>query len=68
MRDIPDHPIVANLLRTGQPTTKQPVEPLCPVCNEDSEFFFVNKNGDVVGCERCLKMKYYYEFEEEALL
>lgn len=67
MFDIPDHPVIQNLLRTGYPDGKELIEPHCPICGEDSEFFYINRNGDVVGCERCLKMKYYYEFEEELL-
>ena len=67
MFDIPDHPIVQNMMRTGHPDGKEPIEPLCPICGEDSEFFYTNKLGEVVGCERCLKIRYYYEFEEGEL-
>ena len=60
-----DHPVVENLCRTGYPDGKEPEEIRCPSCNEDAEFFYVNNVGKVVGCERCLTIRHYYEFEED---
>lgn len=57
--NIPDHPIVANLMRTGYPDSKAPEYPHCPVCyaNEISEAF-VRVDGDIIGCDNCCEFKF----------
>ena len=68
MFDVPDHPIIQNMERTGYPDGKEPEELRCPICGEDSEFFYTRKEDrKVIGCERCLIMRNYYEFEPEEL-
>ena len=66
MYDIPEHPVIANLLRTGYPDGKEPEEMICPICGEAAEQFYVSQSDEIVGCEYCMKLRYYYEFEEEA--
>lgn len=55
--DIPDHPVIANLMRTGYPDGKSPEYPHCPVCGakEISEAYVQYING-VVGCDECCDM------------
>ena len=65
MYDIPEHPVIANLLRTGYPDGKEPEEIKCPICGEEAEQFYEKKSGDIVGCEYCLTPRYYYEYEAE---
>ena len=67
MFEIGDHPVVANMMRTGYPDGKEPPEIRCPICDEDSEFFYTRKDGEIVGCERCLITRNYYEFDPEEL-
>lgn len=52
---FPDHPVIQNLLRTGQPDGKEPDYPRCPVCGEEAEhFYYSSKRREYVGCEICL--------------
>ena len=67
MYSLPDHPVVENMMRTGHPDGKEPEAILCPICGEDSEFFYTRKNGEIVGCERCLITRNYYEIDPEEL-
>lgn len=67
MFEIGDHPVIQNLMQTGYPDGKEPEEILCPICGEDSEFFYTDKHRQIVGCERCLTMRHYYEFDAEEL-
>ena len=65
MFDIPDHPVIQNMERTGYPDGKEPPEIRCPVCGWDSEEFYVAKDGTIVGCDCCIRTKQYYEMEVE---
>jgi len=67
MYECPDHPVVQNLLRTGDPDGIAPEEIICPICGADSETFYVTASdgATVVGCENCLRPKPYWEFETE---
>ena len=66
-RDL-EHPVITNLCRTGYPDSKEPEEMRCPVCGEDAEFFYTTTTGrTIVGCERCLITRHYWEFEEGEL-
>lgn len=54
-RDIPERPL-------------EPPEndmPRCPVCGEETEIIFIDKYGDVVGCEECVTTRNAYEWQEE---
>ena len=35
----------------------------CPECGGEPEVLYVNKAGEIVGCEFCLKAKYWFEVE-----
>ena len=50
-----DHPIVENLLRTGYPDGKAPIEPHCPVCGEECSEIYADRYGDIFGCDECIK-------------
>lgn len=47
----------------GEPPQK-PV-PVCPVCGWDCNSYFINSNGEVIGCENCVKEMDAYEWREE---
>jgi hypothetical protein len=32
--------------------------PVCPVCGEECETYYVDKFGDIFGCENCVTIKY----------
>ena len=66
MHGLRDHPVIENLLRTGYPDGREPEEIRCPICGADAEFFYTpEKSWEVVGCERCLITRHYWEFEQE---
>lgn len=52
-----DHPVVRNLMETGYPDGKEPDYPICPVCFEECEDIYMDKYGDVFGCDRCVRCK-----------
>lgn len=52
--DVPDHPIIRNMERTGYPDGKEPRCPICPVCGEECETIYKTKNLDIAGCDLCV--------------
>ena len=55
MSNIPDHPVIRNLERTGYPDGKAPRYPRCPICDGECEEIYKNTELDVVGCDLCLR-------------
>jgi len=53
--DLPDHPVIQNMERTGYPDGKEPTFPICPVCGEECEEIFRDKDLNIVGCDICIK-------------
>lgn len=49
-----DHPIVENLLRTGYPDGKEPNAPHCPICKQECEEIYRDRDNAIVGCDICL--------------
>ena len=29
--------------------------PICPVCGEETDTFYQDSDGDIVGCDKCVK-------------
>lgn len=55
-RDIPDHPVIANMERTGHPDGKWPEPLLCPLCGGECEIIYrIRENREVVGCDLCIE-------------
>lgn len=52
--DIPDHPVVRNMERTGYPNGKEPKIPRCPMCDEETETFYKTIGSEIVGCDKCI--------------
>lgn len=67
MFEVPDHPVISNMMRTGYPDGKEPAELRCPVCGADAENFYTTRDRVIVGCECCLTPRPYWEFEEGEL-
>jgi len=56
MLDIPDHPVIANMERTGYPDGKEPEAVLCPLCGGECETIFrTKKDHEIVGCDLCVE-------------
>lgn len=58
-----DHPTIRAMERTGQPDGKEVRYPKCPICGAYPEEFFVDKYGDIAGCERCLRPREWWQLE-----
>ena len=43
--DLPDHPVVQNMERTGYPDGKEPRCPRCPICGEEGETISKTRYG-----------------------
>jgi len=48
---IPDAPWIRKAENDGIP---DPPPVFCPVCLEEAEFFYLDVNHDVVGCDCCV--------------
>ena len=62
--NIPDHPVIRNMERTGYPDGKEPEYPRCPICGEECETIYKSKDYDIVGCDECIRSKGAWEVEE----
>ena len=60
---IPDAPWIRDAERYGVPEAPAPV---CPVCGEEAETLYVDIDGDVLGCDCCLKAVDAYDYREHA--
>ena len=47
--DIPDHPVIRNMERTGYPEGKEPTYPHCPVCGEECDTIYKDKEHDTLA-------------------
>ena len=64
MLDLPDHPVVANLIRTGYPDGKEPTYPHCPICGEECETLYKDRSGEVFACDNCVSAQDAWDAEE----
>ena len=56
MPEIPDHPVIANMERTGYPDGREPDHYLCPLCGGECEIIYRRKEDrEIVGCDCCIK-------------
>ena len=62
--EIPDHPVIQNMERTGYPDGKEPKYPRCPVCGEECETVYRDRFGTYVGCDICMETKDAWEVPE----
>lgn len=69
MRWIPEMPCVARAERTGYPSLRIRRWPECPVCGAETDLLYRDMDGDVVGCEACVRTVDAWEececFQEE---
>ena len=54
MFDMPEHPVLQNMERTGYPDGKEPRYPRCPVCGAACETIYKTKGYEIIGCDLCL--------------
>lgn len=53
-----DHPDITHALQTGEPKQEEYEPQTCPVCHEQSEILYENRDGKIVGCSECLTRKF----------
>lgn len=56
MLQIPDHPIIRNMERTGYPDGKEPKDVTCPICGEPCETAYLDVNRFWLGCDHCVQV------------
>lgn len=61
---FPDHPVVANMLRTDWPDGKEPGYPICPVCGAECETVYKDKLMQIIGCDVCKEIDAYDAYLE----
>ena len=60
MEQIPDAPWIRDAEINGVPETPAPI---CPICGEEAEEFYLDYGGDVVGCDHCVRVKDAYQYQ-----
>lgn len=53
---------MTNIERWGYPTP-EPVHPVCPVCGDECNEYFV-QDGSIIGCENCVDKTDAWSYEE----
>lgn len=53
--DLPDHPVIQSMERTGYPDGKEPCFPRCPVCGNACETIYKTNGYEIIGCDLCLR-------------
>ena len=59
--ECPDHPDIARAMREGDPEAA-PV--YCPVCGAEFETVYEDADGNIVGCDECLRAMDPEEYTE----
>ena len=54
MFDVPDHPVIRGMEMTGCPDGKEPKYPVCPICGEETDIFYRDKDLNIIGCDECV--------------
>ena len=66
--DLPDAPDIARAERTGLKPGEVPFddeEVTCPICGAMCETIYKDVDGDVCGCDVCIKRMDAYEYQRE---
>lgn len=48
---VADHPVIREAERYGDTEDRFPV---CPVCGKETDTFYKNEYGEIVGCDNCV--------------
>lgn len=63
MIDLPDHPVIRNMERTGYPDGVAPEETHCPICGKACDTIYT-ADGEIVGCDECIRIKEAWDVPE----
>ena len=64
MEQLPDAPWIRDAELNGYPAD-DPVK--CPVCGEETDTLYEANNGEIFGCDHCVRMRDAYEWQEEQI-
>lgn len=53
--DLPDTPLIRNMMATGYPDGMDPQFPHCPICGEACETVYRDERGEIFGCDVCIR-------------
>lgn len=53
MFDMPEHPVLQNMERTGYPDGREPSQPHCPICGAETDTIYTD-GVNVQGCPECI--------------
>ena len=56
INNIQDHPVVRNMMGAGTPDGELADENICPKCGDECDFFYIDADKEIVGCENCICM------------
>lgn len=62
MQDLPDAPWIREAEMYGMPPYDDGPDPTCPVCGEECETIYTDKDGEPVGCDQCVTLWEAYEW------
>ena len=62
MEHVPDAPWIRDAELNGVPEDP-PVK--CPICGEECETIYEDKNGEVFGCDKCTKHRDAYDWKAD---
>lgn len=60
---FPDHPVIVNLQSTGYPDGIVPDEYICPICDEECSFVYLDIDDNIVGCDCCIRVRCADDYE-----
>jgi hypothetical protein len=50
-----EHPEITRCERTGFPDNRKDEEPTCPICGGECDTIYKDREGEIVGCNECLR-------------
>ena len=65
MQDLPDAPWIREAEMYGYPPYDEGPEPVCPICGKECETIYLDKDGEEVGCDVCIRTKDAWEWADE---
>lgn len=65
MEQLPDAPYIREAERFGMPPYDDDPEPTCPICGNECEIIYKDKDGTEFGCEHCIRTTDAREWAEE---
>ena len=51
-----EHPEITRTEKTGYPDNRIDEEPTCPICGAVCEDIYKDREGEIFGCEYCVKV------------